>query len=157
MTEERCPAVLGRKDGCIRVKKFRPWTVTKEHSDHMAMRQTQNRARNVPAENWFAAKLPATNLRWTRQARWGFRLFDFWCHEIGIAIEIDGAGHNAVIDAERDAIENERSCIIVLRVRNFNEDDAREAIERVGTSLLWNDRRYLSGKKPIRQRAQQGV
>ena len=126
-----------------------PWPVRQQHHAHMKKRQNQNRARNIKAEEWFAAKLPATNLQWTRQAQWGFRLFDFWCRELGIAIEIDGREHDAIQDAQRDDREDERSCIIVLRVRNFNEDDAKRALQRVGATLWWNDRRVMAGKKPI--------
>ena len=37
-----------------------------------------------------AEKLAATGHRWSRQAIWGKRIFDFWCATLGIAVEVDG-------------------------------------------------------------------
>lgn len=115
----------------------------------MAMRQQQNRARHIPAEDWFASMLVSTGLQWTRQARWGFRIYDFWCHKLGVAVEIDGPEHDRQRDIERDILDDERSCIVIYRVRNFNEEDARYVLNRIGSTLWWNTRRELAGKKPI--------
>jgi len=116
----------------------------------MAKRQNQNRARNIKAEEWFAAKLPATGLEWTRQASWGFRLFDFWCHAIGVAIEVDGPEHDVYADELRDQLDFNRSGIIVLHVRNWQEHDADEALANVQRYPSWNARRKSLGKPLIR-------
>ena len=128
------------------------WTTKKEHHAHMAERQKQNlenSAKNAN-ENWLAERLSATGYKWTRQARWGFRLFDFWNTQLGIDIEIDGPEHNSAKDAKRDTEEWNRSGIMVIRVRNGNEADATEAIEKISTAGSWNSRRALLAKKSIK-------
>lgn len=122
-------------------------TVRKEQSQYMRARQLQNKARcqNSKAENWMEEKLANTGKKWTRQAMWGCRLFDFWCHEIGCAVEVDGPEHNAKFDAARDQYNYFRSAIVVLRVRNFNEADADEAIKQIGRLASWRDRRNFIG------------
>lgn len=76
-------------------------------------------------------------------------MYDFWCHKLGVAVEIDGPEHDIERDNLRDIADDERSCILVFRVRNFNEDDAEYVIRRIGGTLWWNSRRELMGKKPI--------
>lgn len=102
------------------------WTNTADKHAYMGMRQQQNRerSRNNAAEQWMAAKLETTGKRWTPQAQWGYRLFDFWCASHGIAVEVDGPEHDAEYDAYRDEYNFRRSGIVVIRVRNFNEADA---------------------------------
>lgn len=126
-----------------------PWTVRKEHHDHMAKRQNQNRARNIPAEEWMAAKLATTPWKWTRQARWGFRLYDFWCHQLGIAIEVDGPEHVAGVDQVKDQLDWNRSAILVFRVSAFKEADAVEVLDLLARHSSWNDRRKDQGKSLI--------
>ena len=97
-----------------------------------------------------AAKLHTTGLKWTQQARWGYRIYDFWCASLGLAVEIDGFTHNPAWDQLRDQQDYQRSGIIVLRVRNFNEEDARATLIAIATALTWNDRRLGLGLRPIR-------
>jgi very-short-patch-repair endonuclease len=124
----------------------------KEESDYMRMRQDQNlaRARSLKSENWFfegyLASLPTERrFKFTRQASWGYRLFDFWFHDRGAAVEIDGPEHNAARDAYRDKYNFLRSGIIVLRVRNFNDDDAVRAVENLQRECAWQERRAAMG------------
>lgn len=124
----------------------------KEHHAHMKMRQRQNLAncKKSSAEQWMLAKLEQTGHRWRRQAQWGWRLFDFWNHKLGVAVEVDGPEHDKVLDEERDRNNWETSRILVVRVRNFNEDDAANALEEIANAGTWNDRRVAAGLKPIR-------
>lgn len=118
-----------------------------EQHQHMDMRQKQNRAvalRN-PNEKWMAGLLAQTEHKWTRQARWGWRIFDFWNHTLGIAVEVDGPEHDAERDAERDSYNLRRSGILVLRVRNGNEHDAHRALQEIGRSVTWWERRRAWG------------
>jgi len=94
-----------------------------------------------PNELWMKAKLDTTGLQWTRQAQWGWRLFDFWCHELGIAVEVDGPEHDQAKDAKRDAYNLKRSGILVLRVRNQNEGDAAKALADIQAACTWQERR----------------
>lgn len=123
------------------------------HKDaaHMKMRQIQNRkiCKYNKAENWMFNKLKTTEMNWTRQAVWGWRVFDFWNKELGIAVEVDGIGHNPEIDKINDAKNWNVSRIRVIRVSNFSESEADLAIETILSSDTWNDRRIASGMKPI--------
>lgn len=65
---------------------------------------------------------------WTRQVIKGFRVFDFWCHRKGCAIEVDGEEHKRDYDNYRDEYNYRRSGILVLRVRNSNQEDLDEVI-----------------------------
>lgn len=119
---------------------------------HMAMRKKQNiiQSRNSRAEDWMYKKLLTTGYKWGRQAVWGWRVFDFWCHQLGIAVEVDGAEHNREYDAERDAYNWKKSRIIVLRVDNFNENDAAKVLGKIAKSQTWNERREEAGLSRIR-------
>lgn len=130
------------------------WTVTSKEHAYMEMRQNQNikNSMNNPNENWMDEQLKRNSIfKFKRQKRWGFRIFDFWCHYLGIAIEVDGKEHNQTQDKISDQKEFERSRIIVLRVRNGNESDAIKAISYLNLSESWNERRTAAGMKPITQ------
>lgn len=122
----------------------------KEEHAYMRERKLQNRARLpwLKAERWFLEKylapLPAT-FKFTRQAEWGYRIFDFWFHDIGVVIEVDGPEHNAGYDAYRDTYNFLRSGIVVLRVGNFDADQAAEAIAHLQQECSWKDRRRALG------------
>lgn len=124
----------------------------KEEHAYMRERKLQNRARLpwLKAEKWFLethlAKLsrdPA--LKFTRQAEWGYRIFDFWFHDRGVVIEVDGPEHNRGYDAYRDTYNFLRSGIVVLRVRNFDEVGASAAIANLLQECSWTDRRRALG------------
>lgn len=114
---------------------------------YMRGRQAENKAASAcnQNENWFAAKLNETAEKWTRQTQWGYRLFDFWCHELGIAVEIDGREHDPRYDGYRDKYNYLRSGIVVLHVRNRNEEDAARALEFIAKSESWAARRHRLG------------
>ena len=130
---------------------MRPWPVREEHHKHMKQRQQQNRAKcmNSKAENWMAGKLLETGMKWTRQAQWGFRLFDFWNVTRGIAVEVDGREHRAAEDEKQDAVDFEKSGIVVIRVQNFDEEQAQNAIVQITSSGSWNERRARLGLKSV--------
>lgn len=120
------------------------WPVRKEHSDHMRLRRNQNRVNSVTNENeqWMKALLASrTKLKWTPQVSWGFRIFDFWSHECGIAVEVDGPEHRAADDMQKDLAAWNVSGIIVLRVRNQSQSDAKVALEMIERVAKWGDHR----------------
>lgn len=92
-------------------------------------------------ENWFSSILSVNNINHKRQAIWGFRIYDFWIHSIGCAIEIDGPEHDEIYDKYRDIYNYLRSGIVVIRVRNKNHEDAMEAISFIKTIGPWRERR----------------
>lgn len=131
--------------GSKKMKKLK-WPVTKEQSDYMRERQEQNRARNVKAEDWFLKEyLDPAQIHMTRQAAWGYRLFDFWNHSKGVAIEIDGPTHDPKYDEYRDRYNFLRSGIIVLRVKNYDASEATSAIEKFRAECTWHQRRKAMG------------
>lgn len=95
-------------------------------------------------------KLKKAGLKFKRQAQWGIRLYDFWDHKTGIAIEVDGTDHNKARDSVKDKLDFNVSAIVVLRVRNFNEADAEKVITQILRSESWNDRRLGFGLKEIK-------
>jgi very-short-patch-repair endonuclease len=123
------------------------WTTNKEQSNYMRMRVKQNRERSAsnPNENWMAEILSLTPYKWKRQVQWGFRVFDFWCHELGIAIEVDGPEHDAEYDHYRDEYNFRRSGIVVFRVKNGDDIRAQETIGTLPLFGNWPDRRALLG------------
>lgn len=123
------------------------WVTNKRQAEYMkgtAEQNTERSARN-PNENWAARRLAESGLKWSRQSRWGARIFDFWNHEKGVAVEIDGAEHRPDYDAARDRYNFLRSAIVVIRVRNRNEDDMQSALLKILETDLWRDRRARMG------------
>jgi very-short-patch-repair endonuclease len=117
------------------------WVVRSDQAKYMRERQDQNLKKQVPAEIWAAEKLKATNRKWVRQAIWGCRLFDFWCHELGIAVEIDGLTHDKDYDRARDQYNYYRSGIVVLRVPNFDELAMQNALDMISQADSWAARK----------------
>jgi very-short-patch-repair endonuclease len=112
----------------------------------MKMRQFQNRGKSIsPAEHWAELRLRETGLKFNKQTQWGYRLFDFWNDPFGVAIEIDGKEHNIVKDQSKDEFNFNRSAIIVLRVKNFDESDMDLAIKKILALDSWMSRREKMG------------
>ena len=110
------------------------------------MQQINQRASALnDCENWAFSLLRSTPLKWTRQAIWGCRIFDFWCAEKGFAIEVDGAGHKPDYDSHRDKYNFLRSGIIVRRVKNFDEVKLKQIVAEAISVSLWIDRRDSMG------------
>ena len=113
----------------------------------MRQRKNQNvvRALKNQNENWLASILATTGFKWTRQAVWGYRIFDFWSHKLGIVVESDGPEHNKNYDAYRDDYNLRRSGILIIRVRNRNEEDVNHALSLIKNSSTWPERREVLG------------
>ena len=123
------------------------WPTDAEQHAYMRERQAQNKAKtkNNKNERWAAGRLKESVKKWTEQAQWGYRLFDFWCAELGVAVEIDGPEHNQKYDAHRDEYNYRRSGIVVLRVRNRNEEDMRRCLLAIASECSWKDRKEKMG------------
>lgn len=119
---------------------------------HMKMRQRQNRDKGMTnAELWFYENyLIKTPYKWTFQAQWQFRLFDFWNSKLGVAFEIDGPEHNTAYDKKRDQLESFRSSIITLRVKNYDEDSAKKKVESLILIPTWKQRRIDSASSCLK-------
>ncbi len=125
------------------------YTINKEQHAYMKMRKEQNHERclNLASENWFNDKLKkGVRYKFSRQAQWGYRIFDFWFPNLGIAVEVDGKEHNKEYDSFRDNHNFRRSGIIVLRVPNYDEEIADSVIEQINTvEETWLKRRSNMG------------
>lgn len=123
------------------------WTTNVEQADYMRGRVAENLARSARNQNeqWAANRLSETPYRWKPQAQWGYRIFDFWCQFLGVAVEIDGPDHDPEYDAYRDEYNFRRSGIVVLRVRNKNEQDMDDAIAMLDRIEGWTARRLDMG------------
>ncbi|MEX1230371.1 MAG: DUF559 domain-containing protein [Planctomycetaceae bacterium] len=123
------------------------WPTESEQHKYMRMRKSQNiqKCRNSKAEAWMMEKLLRMCFTWTRQATWGYRLFDFWNHDLGCAVEVDGPEHDAGYDLYRDEYNFRRSGIMVLRVPNFSESDAKHALDLIDRLSNWSARRSHLG------------
>jgi len=123
------------------------WPTNKESHEYMRERQQQNLklCLSSRAEEWMLQKLKTTGLKWTRQAQWGYRLFDFWCAKLGCAIEVDGSEHDADYDEYRDEYNFRRSGIIVIRVQNFDESSAEMALRLISQLGPHSDRKQELG------------
>lgn len=111
----------------------------------MKKRQQQRLNCYSKAENWAKDRLDKTNIKWSRERIWRWRIYDFWNDFLGCAVEIDGKEHDNEKDKQRDLLDFNRSGIIVIRVRNFNEQDMDLAIEKIANLNSWIDRRAKMG------------
>jgi very-short-patch-repair endonuclease len=86
----------------------------------MFNRARQLRRNATPEETMLCAELRGTKLGIPirRQHPLGTVVVDFYCPRAKVAIELDGAHHDADKDAERDRQLSERR-IVVLRFENF--------------------------------------
>jgi very-short-patch-repair endonuclease len=118
----------------------------------MRKRKAQNlvNCESSTAESTVFNALQQTNYKWSRQATWGWRIFDFWNHTLGIAVEVDGPEHDSIHDAENDAKNWKTSRIKVLRIRNYNSEDLQKVLDEINKSDTWNKRRTEAGLKLIR-------
>lgn len=129
------------------------WPTNQEQHEHMRemVKINKKACKKNDAENWMYRKLVQTGLKWTRQAQWGYRIFDFWNAELGIAVEVDGLSHNKKYDSIRDSYNYKKSGILVLRVKNFDEKGASRIIK--GLMIYrrpWNHRRESLGLKEVK-------
>lgn len=127
----------------------------REEHAYMLMRKTQNvkRALVNPNENWMWKKLQKTTYKWSRQARYGYRIFDFWCHRLGVAIEVDGPEHNEQWDVYRDEYNFRHSGIIVLHVHNLDEEQADRVIGLIDRLDTWQRRKSRLGLRGKRKKS----
>lgn len=112
----------------------------------MRLRQAQCLTNSLKskAENWMAFHLATTGFRWIRQARWRGRVFDFWCRELGVAVEVDGREHRAEDDARDDRVALTLGNILVYRVRNMNDADAQKVLRQIMKTPSWATRKRLT-------------
>jgi very-short-patch-repair endonuclease len=112
------------------------WPVNKDMHAYMKAEQESSlvTCRTNANENWMRDILKTSKYNWTRQAQWGYRLFDFWCSTIGVAIELEDPEQDIPISTGDDAYNYTRSGIKVIRVRSRNKTDADNALAEIAKS-----------------------
>lgn len=135
-------------------------SVTKKHQA-ARMRENQKKAKPnpVPAEIHAKKIIEEYGIKFSTQAIWQSRIFDFWFSGKGIAIEIDGPSHKESGQAFKDMVTDKHfyaiSGIIVIRVANFDDNSLRKAMETICNSCTWKDRREtlcLGNARKVRRR-----
>lgn len=126
------------------------WPMTKTEAAEIKQQKTMALAGALqhPAHQWMAQKLRLSGLRMNPQAAWGWRLFDFWCAEKGVAIDLIEPG-DATDYTDVDLKELFRSGILIRRLRHFDNNEADYLIQMTKEEPFWNARRAQMGLKPI--------
>lgn len=92
--------------------------------------------------------------KWRRQHPKGVYILDFFCHEAGLVVEIDGDSHadQANYDENRTAWLEEQG----LRVIRFTNDDVMKNLDEVFKEItrVCEERRPQPGLSPVRERAE---
>lgn len=136
-----------------RIESYDIWRpTTKEEKSIMRLykKSQEIKCQNNRAENWFyywyLKRLEKKRwIRFVRQAvRW-WRIFDFWCDKLWVAIEVDWKYHEEDWKKKKDE-NNDRhalevSQVLVIRIKDFDSYWAREAIKKVKSLDPWWIRR----------------
>lgn len=83
------------------------------------------RAQATPAEKlfWVWLRKECSQFKWRRQHSLGYYIADFYCHELKLAIELDGHHHDHGDRFEYDKIRSEYFNSNNIRVLRFHNDD----------------------------------
>jgi very-short-patch-repair endonuclease len=111
------------------------------HSPEKRERAHELRMAMTPAEALLWRRLRSSRLRglhFRRQQVIDGFIVDFYCHEAGVVVEVDGAVHDnrREYDAERDTVLAQRE-LLVLRVTNDEvRRDVNEVVGRIVRACL---------------------
>ena len=122
----------------------------KRHRIHPAIRQFARESRHpqTPAEATLWRHLRNRNLeyKFRRQHTFDFFIIDFYCAEVKLCIEIDGASHLEKEQQEYDAARTEYLESLGFKLIRFTNDDVRFNIHAVAQTII-NTCNKLKGKK----------
>jgi hypothetical protein len=91
-------------------------------------------------ELWMAKLLQTTRLQWRRRAP-----RQFWQHELGILILLEGPQHPRIASAELERAAFCERGVVLIQVTEFNKQDAANALRVIGFAEPWNARRRALG------------
>jgi len=80
---------------------------------------------------WRELRAKQLNCEFHRQVPIGHYIADFYCHELKLAIEVDGSSHNHEDAFERDAERERELEQLGVTVLRFTERDVRQQIRGV--------------------------
>jgi very-short-patch-repair endonuclease len=104
-------------------------------------RAKELRRNMTPAEAvlWREVRGNRLGVHFRRQQIISGYIVDFYCHEAGLVIELDGGVHKSADQAEADQLRDEALKKLGLRVVRLQNDDvvgdARSAVERIRSLL----------------------
>ncbi len=113
------------------------------------LKEKRNELKKNPtkAELWAKDRLRKAKINVSFQKVFDRSIFDFFCFEKGIAIEIDGSSHDPVKDELRDNHHFEMHTIKTLRIPNFDDERMNEIINLIRLSDTWDDRKKSARNK----------
>lgn len=103
-----------------------PWSKKSKTFLKKAAKRQQRLTLLNPAENWFDKNICKDfHFQFTRQKIFGYRIFDFWCESLRVAVEIDGKRFHkdTEFDQQRDDVYQKRFKVSIFRVKAFCRED----------------------------------
>lgn len=100
-----------------------------EYRDINLKRASSNRNENTVFNALPKQDQNGETLVWERQYVFGYRIFDFYCQQRKIVVEVDGDEHNKEYDSYRDEYLFRVYGIVTLRVRNKNTSDLNSVLK----------------------------
>lgn len=95
--------------------------------------------------SYLPSKIKGKDITWERQYIFGYRILDFYCPQLKIAIEVDGIEHNKDYDSYRDEYLFRVEGVVTFRVRNQNIPD----IEKVLNTLKDYKNKSFTNKNSV--------
>ena len=90
---------------------------------------------------WTVLKSRPEGFKFRRQHPLGSYIFDFFCHEAAVAIEIDGLAHELCSNPQRDARRDAWVAEHGVRTLRFRATDVRDNLEGVLITIVGECRR----------------
>lgn len=107
-------------------------------------RALRNHATLAEVLLWREIKGRALGVEFHRQVPIGQYIVDFYCHEVKLAIEIDGSSH----DADRDGVRQQRLEALGVRFLRFGDLDVKKQLVRVLEAIGEAVRRATAATSP---------
>jgi len=107
------------------------WQTPSDLWDKLKPLARQMRHEPTPAENvlWQALRNRRLGIRFRRQHAIGRFIVDFYAHDAGLIVEVDGPIHDDT--PEEDAVRQEFLCSLGLHVVRFTNEQVLESLDHV--------------------------
>ncbi len=104
------------------------------------LKQLAGKLRKAPTQAeatlWQKIRRKATGYEFHRQVPLSEYIVDFYCHELRLAIEIDGGSHQEEAAVQKDAIRQARLEELGVRFIRFSEKEVRKDVVSVVKRLI---------------------
>lgn len=123
------------KEEELKMKRYKEDNINMSYNN-----KSENRMQGILTKNY-----KETWYKFTRQANWWFRIFDFWCDYLWVVIEVDGWYHQTEYqknkDNRYDKYHYEVNWIKVYRIKPYDDCWAVEMIKIINKEQTWKQRR----------------